>query len=454
MRMRGLEPPRDCSHGDLNAARLQFRHIRGCRQPSAPARLCYPSRSLWPPWSRGLGRRPLTAKTGVRIPLAVLQKGPMTSGLSSFRGPRRGGLSLGSPASSVLMPKRQIFRHVTDEPEPSFLASCRRHRLLSRSACSPRGSRCRPPLLPGSWTPCWAGGRCTRAPASSCTTCRARATTARSAPRRVPTPTTRRGSRASCSARRCASTATTTSASRTRRRWSPSSSRSRHGFAASGSPGTYRYIVGKGAKGCESSSYGLFTSYNGGMRFYVTDTDRRARATSGLVDPGAIWNGKWHHVAGTFDGATAKLFVDGKLIPSPTGASAHHRLQHADDRRRSASAASSAPATCSTRATSTTWRSSARRCRSTSTGRRCRSCSPSRCGRSTPRPWRRLRRRHPTGREPSGAVRRASFTPDRSCLGDRGPGRGRASPARGRDEALKRRQRRPEPVRQISARRA
>ena len=39
-----------------------------------------------------------------------------------------------------------------------------------------------------------------------------------------------------------------------------------------GSPGTYRYIVGKGATGCDSSSYGLFTAYNGGLRFYVTDT--------------------------------------------------------------------------------------------------------------------------------------------------------------------------------------
>jgi hypothetical protein len=87
-----------------------------------------------------------------------------------------------------------------------------------------------------------------------------------------------------------------------------------------GSPGTYRYIVGKGAKGCESSSYGLFTSYNGGMRFYVTDTAGVSR-TSGLVWPEVIWNGKWHHIAGTFDGATAKLFFDGKLIPDPVGAS-------------------------------------------------------------------------------------------------------------------------------------
>jgi hypothetical protein len=89
---------------------------------------------------------------------------------------------------------------------------------------------------------------------------------------------------------------------------------------SSGSPGTNRYIVGKGATGCDSSSYGLFTAYNGGLHFYVTDTSGTYR-WSGPVEPGAIWNGKWHHVAGTFDGATAKLFVDGKLIANPTGGS-------------------------------------------------------------------------------------------------------------------------------------
>ena len=42
------------------------------------------------------------------------------------------------------------------------------------------------------------------------------------------------------------------------------------------------------------------------------DGRQRYRSTAGL-DPAAIWNGKWHHVAGTYDGTTAKLFVDGKL---------------------------------------------------------------------------------------------------------------------------------------------
>jgi hypothetical protein len=89
---------------------------------------------------------------------------------------------------------------------------------------------------------------------------------------------------------------------------------------ATASPGTYRYIIGKGADNCSTSSYGLFTSYNGGLRFYITDTGGVARG-SGLAFPEAVWNGKWHHVAGTWDGNTANLYVDGKLIVDPPGAS-------------------------------------------------------------------------------------------------------------------------------------
>jgi hypothetical protein len=82
----------------------------------------------------------------------------------------------------------------------------------------------------------------------------------------------------------------------------------------SASPGTARYVLGKGATGCESASYGLYTGASGGLRFYIWDAARGAIG-SGELDPSQIWNGKWHHVAGTWDGTTAKLFVDGKLIP-------------------------------------------------------------------------------------------------------------------------------------------
>jgi hypothetical protein len=53
--------------------------------------------------------------------------------------------------------------------------------------------------------------------------------------------------------------------------------------------------------------------------FYVT-------TASGVVfSPGAgfgIWDDQWHHVAGTYDGAFVRLYVDGAEVGSGTPASA------------------------------------------------------------------------------------------------------------------------------------
>jgi hypothetical protein len=83
------------------------------------------------------------------------------------------------------------------------------------------------------------------------------------------------------------------------------------------SPGTYRYVVSKGAMGCTTASYGLYTGSNGGMAFYVYN------GVNYEVSPEAqpsIWNGKWHVVAGTYDGSTVRLFVDGAEVGSGTTA--------------------------------------------------------------------------------------------------------------------------------------
>ncbi len=80
--------------------------------------------------------------------------------------------------------------------------------------------------------------------------------------------------------------------------------------------GQWRYIVGKGANSCDAAGYGLYTSTNGGLRFYFQDPDDSGlQHGSGGVAADKIWNGKWHHVAGTYDGATARLYLDGKLVP-------------------------------------------------------------------------------------------------------------------------------------------
>jgi hypothetical protein len=84
--------------------------------------------------------------------------------------------------------------------------------------------------------------------------------------------------------------------------------------------GPFRYLVAKGAHACEAASYGLCTgrTYPGGLCFYVYDGTHAAISP----DPGAgIWDGKWHHVAGTFDGTTVRLYVDGEQVGNGTAAS-------------------------------------------------------------------------------------------------------------------------------------
>ncbi len=75
--------------------------------------------------------------------------------------------------------------------------------------------------------------------------------------------------------------------------------------------GEYRYLVAKGVHADEAASYGLYTGCTGGLFFYVYD------GTHAAVSPGpgpGIWDGNWHHVAGTFDGASVRLHVDGKQV--------------------------------------------------------------------------------------------------------------------------------------------
>jgi hypothetical protein len=81
------------------------------------------------------------------------------------------------------------------------------------------------------------------------------------------------------------------------------------------SPGEYRYIISRGAQGCEASSYGLYTGSAGGIAFYVYNGSTY-RVTP-IAAPADVWNGQWHHVAGVFDGSTVRLYVDGRPVGAP-----------------------------------------------------------------------------------------------------------------------------------------
>lgn len=87
----------------------------------------------------------------------------------------------------------------------------------------------------------------------------------------------------------------------------------------SDTPGPFRYIVAKGGRGCGLSSYALYTGADGGLQFYVSDG--ASASLSPAAAPG-VWDGAWHAVAGTFDGQTVRLYVDGLQVGDGTAASA------------------------------------------------------------------------------------------------------------------------------------
>lgn len=85
----------------------------------------------------------------------------------------------------------------------------------------------------------------------------------------------------------------------------------------SGTPGQAVYVVAKGAQDCSAASYALYTGASGGLAFYVN------LGQGAVVSPDAgqgVWDGNWHAVAGTFDGTTARLYVDGSEVGSGTRA--------------------------------------------------------------------------------------------------------------------------------------
>jgi hypothetical protein len=96
---------------------------------------------------------------------------------------------------------------------------------------------------------------------------------------------------------------------------------------ASTSPGAFRYVIAHGGQGCTASSYALYTGAEGGIAFYVFDG--RSYRISATAAPGDVWDGRWHHIAGVYDGASVRLFVDGRAVGSPEPAPAPARIEYA-----------------------------------------------------------------------------------------------------------------------------
>lgn len=91
-----------------------------------------------------------------------------------------------------------------------------------------------------------------------------------------------------------------------------------------GFPGVLRYIGGKGALGpfptCGGSSWAMYTGYNGnaGLMFYVKDAVGGGNLSPRLDASSKVWDGNWHAVTGTYDGAAVRLYLDGTQVGSGT----------------------------------------------------------------------------------------------------------------------------------------
>jgi hypothetical protein len=93
---------------------------------------------------------------------------------------------------------------------------------------------------------------------------------------------------------------------------------------ASHSPGPSRYLLAKGsgrAGQCSPAAWGMYTSFAGdvnagGLYFYVNHGGQGYHAPG--VPASRIWDGRWHSVAGSFDGATARFYLDGAQVGNGT----------------------------------------------------------------------------------------------------------------------------------------
>jgi Concanavalin A-like lectin/glucanases superfamily len=86
-----------------------------------------------------------------------------------------------------------------------------------------------------------------------------------------------------------------------------------------GFPGTLKYVAAKGDfPGCAGSSYGMYTGYPGraGLTFYILAPGQFGQFSPLLDSTSSVWDGAWHAVTGTWDGSTARLYLDGTEVGS------------------------------------------------------------------------------------------------------------------------------------------
>jgi hypothetical protein len=80
-------------------------------------------------------------------------------------------------------------------------------------------------------------------------------------------------------------------------------------------PGTFRYLVSKVHRAGDHPSYALQTNASGEIRFLIGwGTNPNEFSFTNGIGTAFTYDGRWHHIAGTYDGVSMKLWFDGSLV--------------------------------------------------------------------------------------------------------------------------------------------
>lgn len=85
-------------------------------------------------------------------------------------------------------------------------------------------------------------------------------------------------------------------------------------------PQDLAYILSKGADSTTAASFALYSGNNNGLIFYIYDGDNYYSSPEISV-PDEIWNNEWFHVAGSYDGSSVRLYINGLEVGSGTAIS-------------------------------------------------------------------------------------------------------------------------------------
>lgn len=100
--------------------------------------------------------------------------------------------------------------------------------------------------------------------------------------------------------------------------------------SVNGGGGAFSYILSKGADDCNAGSYGMFLNAAGAVVFMIYDgVDFYISPDTGA----SLWDGEWHHVAGTYDGSDVRMYLDGGEVgtATPAAIAINYALPDGDD---------------------------------------------------------------------------------------------------------------------------